>query len=197
MKRTIGFLLACFLMLFGQACGEANGLQAGLVSESWSWEANAVCTLAGSIHTGADGLKNATLKLVAETKPETDNSGKIVFTAVNGNKVKLRRQSDTFLIEEAEGNGDVPVSVSWFMPEEILSEARIRLSVIGSDGETLISTELTQTNDQAAISGPWRIPFDLNRIILILTVLAAVIWGAAVLRIILNKKRRRTDYADL
>ena len=103
MKKTFGSLILCVMMLLSAAAGEGRKLQMELIPEEWSWEANAVCTMIGMIHTSSEGIRNVTLRLEVETEPETDQDGRIVFTAVDGNKVKIRRQSDSYMIEEVEG----------------------------------------------------------------------------------------------
>jgi len=198
-KAMIVFLSAWLLLLCSRTALSENvqGKQAApnhdpqvvLAVSEWSWEGNAVCTLSGSLKAGNADLRQVTLVLKTETEPETADSERIVFTEVNGDKIRLRRQSNTWTAEEILAGEELPFTVSWFLPEETLNEATVRLLVTGPEGTKIGSAELKEVNELAELNGPWRIPVDLNRLTLILGITTGIVWFAAIVRILICQRK--------
>ena len=188
-KKAAYHLLVWLILVCGAtAFAEDGGIQATLSAQEWNWESNAICTLTGSLKAGNAALSGVTLTLETETEPETPDSARIVFTEVGGEKVRLRRQSSTFAVEQIEAGQEVPFQISWFLPEETLYEAAVRLRATGADGAEIALAEFSQVNEMASRNGPWRIPVDLNRLILILAITAGVVWAAALIRLALRRR---------
>ena len=187
-KALIGWLAV--LMLFSCAAAEP---QVTLNAEEWSAEAGQVSTFSGVIVPGETNLAGATLALSVSTGQE--ESGTLVFTSLNGKKIKIRNQKETCDLPEDFSGDEITFEGSWFLPEEgSFPNVTLTLTVLDPNGETLGTGTLVtgEQQEEDGASQPdkmLRLPFDPQQVMLILAVLCGCVWAAAVARMILLRKR--------
>ena len=202
MRKTIGRMgrLACFLLFLAVmlcsvgACAQ-EAVQVTVKNEEWSWEPGEVATFSGTVYGTPEVLNGTVLQVTIDAQPRGDEEERIVFTGVNGSRIKVRKQSETYALKEEELSAEIPFTGSWFVPEGSMAfQAVVTVTVLSGTGETLGSGKLEfgmggETGEGTALL---RIPFDTEQLILWMTVGTGVIWVLAGLRIMICRKKRRS-----
>ena len=176
---TLAVLLCC------TARGESN---LTIEADDWSWEEGMTTTFQGEI-TVAEDVPDAELTLSVETRLE--DSGEVVFTEVNGTRLKIRKRSATVDAELKAGEA-FPFTAEWTAPEEIDGEiawAAVHLTVKdGADRE--IASMQAEIGSRAQDAAVGVTPAGrVGQATLILAILCAAVWTAAILRnLVLRKK---------
>ncbi len=201
--RRITALLCCFLMLIVQTASAESQKELGieLQKTDWTWTAGEVATFAGTLHPAHTDLNGAKLELTIQASPETDDSGKLVFTSCNGKRIKVRNQSETCSLENVENSDSIPFECSWILPEgSMFQKVTITATCISESGENLFSYGMTCVNDSWFEQGDqkiFHIPADLDQLVLILCVACAVVWTAAIIRnILLRHEEKRVQKGE-
>ena len=197
-KKTVILMFIITAVLFSCTCVRAEKpgtiISAG---EEWSWEPGGVATFTGTLTADAEQAAGATLQVSINPEPKAEDPGRIVFTNVNGKKVKVRKQDATYALDEAEA-GEISFSGSWFLPDDsAYFRAAVTVSLINPEGESIgFSTMKCGAYNTEGESTLKRIPADIGKINLILALSAGGIWCLAILRIVICRRRtqrRKTD----
>ena len=178
----------------GFTVAPAEGI-AAIIDENWTWEIGGTASFSGTFAYKGEDLSDAVLTLTLETGASGDQ-GTVVFTEINGKKVKIRNRSDT-LTAEIQGNGaENTFQGEWYLPEDeaIPPWAVLRFQAADGMGKTLASAELRMGESGEAATEARPIPADrMDQLEILLIGLAVILWAAAILRsVILRKKAQRT-----
>ena len=184
------------ILLLTALCVGCAGADAVLTAENWTWEPGGEIRFTGSA-TAEGGAADATWRLVMETDPEAE-PGSLFFTEINGKTLKMRRRSDTV---QADFNGgeENTFAALWYLPEqtEDLSAVTIRFSVTNADGKELAAGFLNAGRENVpAGEGEGQLLTWMNRAILILFPLGALLWLAAILRNLQARRGNRRPPAE-
>ena len=186
------FLMALLVPVF--CCAESPVL-ISVQENEWSWVPGEVATFSGlvSCHKPED-LSGATLRLEIIPEPRDEDAGRVVFTAVNDKRIKIRKQSDTNSIKDDDLSGDILFEGSWFIPEgSAYFKASLSASVIGKDGNTLASGNISiGSGGNESNHSLLRIPVDIGQLNTILAVCTAGICFLAVLRLLVITRKKTT-----
>jgi len=186
-RRTLmACLCLCCILTLAPARGE---IQVEIAADDWSWEEGSVATFYGSVLSDQD-VKDAVMTLSAETRLE--DSGEVLFTAVNEKKLKIRKRSAE-ISEDLKSGEAWTFEGEWALPGDTgegLAWASIRLTVRDADGKELVTGILEEgsraEDENAASASPVR---RADRIILVLALACAFVWMLAVGRyLLLNRK---------
>ena len=173
--KKSGLILALFcIFCFYTAKAE---IQVKMEPFEWSWEANSTAGFQGVILTDGD-IPGAEMKLSVKTR--LDDSGEILFTVLNGKKLKVRKRSDSVEMDLAGNNEENTFEGEWYLPADVeggLSYASIVLSVADANGKELIVSELQAgipDEDQATADAS--LPKRLEKLIKYLLISGVAVW---------------------
>ncbi len=195
-----GFLrcAVCLAVLFIFIC--CSGAVAEFMSEmhitEWTWEESKSAVFEGSVSFDSYDQEKMVLKLSFTATPEATDSGRIVFQTVNGKKLTLRKESDTYVFTPGDQK-EFHFIGNWRTPESVFfDKVVVTLRVYSEDEATLLSEhrmEVRRENDEQydPDDGKIRVTADLPGLTRIIGIAAAVIWVAALARVFLNKKKKR------
>lgn len=186
--KTAAILILLLCLVVFSALSETK---IELLAGQWTWEAGGTSSLNGVIVSDLD-LTDAVLTLDVKTRLE--NSGEVVFTSLNGKKVKIRKQAPSIESDLVKGT-ETPFEAEWTLPEDIdggIGWAVISLKVTDSEGIEIASASLevgSRAEEEALIeSSPDRVS---RKVLTGLLIAAAVVWILAFTRsIILNRNRK-------
>ncbi len=197
MMRYFTAILLCIMLVcgcMGPACAEDKpGI--GLQQDEWTWTAGEVATFKGTVPAAGLDPEDTSLCISVKTVPEQDEPGKCVFTSLNGKRIKIRNQSATVSLTGTAGLDEISFEGSWFIPEDgQFKQVTLTLVVMKtSTGETLDSVSLSCENGEWYEGGsgqPFRLPVDLNQLCWILGAACIVLWGTAILRSVLIRRKK-------
>ena len=179
------------------ACCAESGIKITIEEEEWSWEPGGVATFTGTLTADPEQAAGAILQVSINPEPKAEDPGRIVFTNVNGKKVKVRKQDAVYTLDTTEAEGEIPFSGSWFLPDDsAYFRAAVTVSLINAEGEILASSNMKcGVYDTEGESTLKRIPADIGKINMILALSAGGIWCLAILRIAIcrGRKQNRKD----
>ncbi|MBR2823293.1 MAG: hypothetical protein IKE24_06395 [Clostridia bacterium] len=159
--------------------------------ENWSWEAGGISEFSGVIRSDGADVAGAVLTLSVDTRME--DSGSVVFTNLNGKKVKIRKRSDTAEEDLSGGNAENTFEGEWTLPDEVeegLASAVVRLTVSDAGGNELARSEMQVGSAAADEASAEAAPAEkLDRLILILLLCGCGIWALALGRFALLRRR--------
>ncbi len=176
-------LICCFI---GFALGENSAV---LTEKEAVWEDGGYVSYAGSFQLEKDvpdAVWHAELKA-----GDPDRAGEVVFTRIQEDSVRKRKQSDTMTADAIKGENGF--EITWYLPEQMgsLSGAEISFRLQDGAGQTLAAGLISRnTGGSDSSDRAVRLLSATNRMTVILLTAAGVIWVFAVLRIILVRKRR-------
>lgn len=180
-RRGGAICLLCCLMLTACAAGE---LSVRMEPAEWTWEANQTASFTGVIQTDGEDLTGATLHLEMETRME--DSGEVLFTNLNGKKLKIRKRSDTVEMDLTGGNAENTFEGEWFLPAEVeegLAHATVRLTISDAEGNPLKSAEMSVGSESAEEASVGTTPLGRARqLIRVLSIACAAVWLLAIAR---------------
>ena len=178
-KRTgwILFLLCMFVL----SASEAE-IQVKMEPLDWNWEADSTAVFQGVIQTDGEDISGAVMKLKVETR--LDDSGEILFTNLNGKKLKVRKRSNEVETDLIGDNAENTFEGEWYLPADMaegLSYASIILSVYDADGKELIVSEMHagSQNDDNQVSTDTSMTKRLENLIFYIFIISIVVWLAA------------------
>ena len=186
------FLVTLLVPAF--CCAESPVL-ISVQENEWSWVPGEVATFSGLISCqNPEDLSGATLRLEIIPEPRDEDAGRVVFTAVNDKRIKIRKQSDTYNIDDDDLSGEIPFEGSWFIPEgSAYFKAGLNASVIGKDGNTLASGNISVgSGSNEGNHTLLRIPVDIGRLNTVLAVCTAGICFLAIFRVFVITRKKST-----
>ncbi len=194
MRRFTAALLCTALLCWCTCCACAEGKNV-LEQDEWTWTSGEVATFKGVVDTTGLDLSDTSLCISVRTVPEQEDPGRCVFTSLNGKRIKIRNQSDTISLSDTEASDEIAFGGSWFLPEEgQVKQVTLTVSLMKtSTGETLKALELACKNEawyDAGSGQPYHLPIDLNQLCWILGGACILLWGAAILRSLLIRRRK-------
>ncbi len=187
-RRQFRILAACIMLCVFSfpACGAASIL---IAADEWTWDEGGIASFHGSITTEKDAAE-AYLFLWPETRLE--DSGEVLFTGVNGKKLKVRKRASG-ITQDLKAGIPLEFEAEWHLPEENdsgLARAVIHLSVSDKNGSVIASGELemgSMEDERAMISETPEYITDV--IVFSLAAAAGFCWIAAAFRhFLLNRK---------
>ena len=159
----------------------------------WSWTAGEASEFSGTVIGEAGTLKDAVIRLSIKAEPELDDQGEVLFSTVNGKRLKVRAQKDYYEIGDKAAEGSISFTGNWHLPEDgYFREAALTITLENSDGSTITSLEETVMNPgwtDSSTDQPFHIPIDIDQLLLILAVACAAIWTAAIARALFYSRR--------
>ena len=184
-------LVVTILCLFVVLCQAAIILNIHIEKDAWTWTGDSVATFKGTVvMQGASENDPVTLRLSVICEPDGDQTGDAVFTSVNDRQLTVRKQKSEYLLTGSE-TATTRFTGSWYVPEDgQYSRVTIRVEAVASDG-SVIRDALMQVINDAVYSDDSisRLP-DPDTCIRPVLIAAGVIWFLAIIRIIINKRRR-------
>lgn len=185
-RLTAWFLAAFFLLCLIPAAAEEGA--EGIVTEDWLWNPENVNTFTGTVLLSEYAGKDLTMRLSVETDPayELTDQTLPVFTIVNGSRVRMFMQSDSYAFTPDGENPVFSFTGSIRMPEDIhVQRMKITVKALDPDGQELKSVSATVSlfgGGSGSSSGAFFIPFNIRTIALILAAAAVLVWTAALIR---------------
>ena len=198
MKRcpALFLVLVYIFCLFPCYATEYGDVTVSLQELEWTWEPLNIATFEGNVSFTGQAPENVILKLSLSVLPDESDPGEVVFQTVNEKKLTLRKQKPVYLFSP-EGNDSCHFIGSWKTPEEVFF-TRIDISCrIYNEDESILLAEShlvfsRSSSDIAKINdGKIRLNYDFSTWTLYTAAAAAVIWILALIRIRLNKKRKK------
>lgn len=116
----------------------------------WTWDANGVASFSGVIRTDGADVSGAVLSLAVDTRME--DSGEVLFTALNEKKVKLRKRSNTAEIDISGANAENTFEGEWYLPAEVeegLASAVVHLTIADGEGKELAKYDMQAGSQEA------------------------------------------------
>lgn len=190
------FLVCLVTLLVPVFCCAESPVLISVQEHEWSWVPGEVATFSGLVsYQNPENLSGATLRLEIIPEPRDEDAGRVVFTAVNDKRIKIRKQSDTYIIDDDDLSGDILFEGSWFIPEDsAYFKASLNASVISKDGNTLASGNLiVGSGSNEGNHSLLQIPVDIGRLNTILAVCTAGICFLAVLRVFVIARKRAAN----
>ena len=164
-----------------------------IVEKEWTWDPGGIAVFEGTVtYEGSAAENPLTLHLSLECSPAVTNAGEINFSSVNGVKLSKMKQKSDYVVRE-DGPEGFRFTGNWIIPDgldTVLTSVRIILTVSDQDGNRLAETSFMteRAAEEDSVSANFRFP-DLSRWIPAVLIAAAVIWIAAIARIIYYKRR--------
>ena len=192
--RRQGWALAliwalCCLIIPGTAAADT---QITMEAGEWSWEAGGTSGFSGVIRTDGEDLEGASLQLDIQTRME--DSGDLVFTSLNGKKVKIRKRSDRLEADLAGGGAENTFEGEWYLPDRVddgLAYASVNLTVFDAEGNEIGTGRLDVGDREEEAAAAGRDPIALaEKAALYLAAAGAAVWVFAIGRhLILNRRK--------
>ena len=186
------FAFFCIVLLLCTVCltpacgagGPADAIQTG----DWLWDPSNVNSFTGILNLSdyVDTELNIRLSALFESSEELPEASAPVFTVVNGNRVRMVFQSDTFQFTPTEEQPVFDFTATLKMPEKGHAQ-KIVLTVTACDRD---DKELKNASAVVSLYGGSQgsssravfIPYDIRTITIILAAVAALSWAAALVR---------------
>ena len=192
LKRLASLAAAAAILLCVCAYAEEKP-EIKLEIGEWSWTAGEASEFSGTVIGDAGALKDSVIRLSIKAEPELDDQGEVLFSTVNGKRLKVRAQKDYYEVGDKAEEGSISFTGNWHLPEDgYFREATLAISLEDSDGSVIASLEETVMNPgwtDSSADQPFHIPIDIDQLLLILAAACAVIWTAAIARAVFNHRR--------
>ena len=191
-KKGFTVIALMLILLFSCRCTASGSLECGLQDDKWNWNPGKEATMTGTVRNDGEEIEDAVLHLeISDVSAE--DAGSAVFTTMNGSRILVRKQKDTYTTTLPAGE-DIPFTATWFTPDDMtgIDRIRIRLTVSDAEGNIMNETELRMGSfedeiqadaDEGSAAGVFQ------PVTLILLAAGVLFWGAAVLRNRLIKKK--------
>ena len=196
--RLFPLMLAVILLIWPALCLAEEETVIKLAEKEWTWEEKNIASFGGETKTESLPEGKLLLKLSVATEPKAPNPGEVVFQTVNGKKLTLKKQKAEYIFDH-KGQDELSFIGNWKTPDDVFfTKVGITFQICTEDGNTVLAEQkLTVSRTAAEISekndGKIRLKTDFNAWILWGSITAAVIWILAVLRIILNRTKRKKE----
>ncbi len=198
MRRLFSRCILLLSILMVYLCSDYAGaeIKSEMHATDWTWEDSKSAVFEGSVLLDGYEQEKVILKLFLEAFPEATDNGKVVFQAVNGKKLTLRKESDTYVFTVG-SQPEFRFTGNWRTPESVFfDKITVTLRVYQEDESTVLSEyklEVNRENDDNydPEDGRIRITADIPKITRILLIAASIVWGLAIIRTILNRKGTR------
>ena len=186
-KLSVRYFLSLLVFLLVPVfCCAENSVNISVQENEWSWVPGEVATFSGSvISENPSDLSGTVIQLEIIPEPKDEDTGRIVFTAVNDKRIKIRKQSDSYSVGDEDLTGDISFEGSWFIPEgSAFSRANLNVRVLGNNGDQLASGTLSIGSGAAESNHSLlRIPVDINRLNMIIAVCTGLVCCLAIIRV--------------
>lgn len=185
--RKISMICIALLLLVSAIAFADSGSPDVLTAEAWSWDPMNVNNFTGHMDLASYAGMDLTLRVTAEVEPNTEMAGANmpVFSVVNGKRIRMTMQSDSFVFTPEQGNTGFTFSGTVRMPEKIRLK-KVRLTVTALKGNEELKSVSTAVDlggsSDGQSSGAFFIPYDVWTITTILAVAAVLVWAAAIAR---------------
>lgn len=182
----------CFLCFAAYA---VSGTNIELHTDEWTWQAEDVATFSGTITMQGDDIDNADLSLVYQIN-NVEETGSVVFTAVNGKNLTTRKQKESCRISLAGNGAENNFEAMWMLPEDTESIRSFAVTVVVCDEEDneICRGDMKVTNGDDLADPQKESVFErirIDRYLIYLITACAVIWMLAIIRsVYLNRKNR-------
>ena len=184
------------LIVFVCCSGACADFSSEMHVTEWTWEESKSAVFEGSVFFNGYDHDKMVMKLSFTATPEATDSGRIVFQTINGKKLTLRKESDTYVFTPGDQT-EFHFIGNWRTPESVFfDKVVVTLRVYSEDEATLLSEhrmEGRRENDEQydPDDGKIRITADLPGITRIIGIASAAIWTAAIARAFWNRKKKR------
>ena len=195
--RLIPAAIAIILLAASAAAANGPAVTAELHSSEWTWEEKNIAMFEGSVSSENALPEKVLLRLSFTVSPgQTDtDAGEMVFSAVNGKKLTIRKQKPEITADTG-GSDRLTFSGSWKTPERMpFTKAEIHLRVYGEDESTLLAEKkMTVSRDASELvikdDGKFRIRENFTEWTTAAAAAAILIWIAALARIVLVHRQK-------
>lgn len=194
-RRMISAVMLFLLLLLTFRCCADASFTCELRTDEWTWNPGKVATMSGTVLNSGDQPADTVFRLELLDLTAED-PGRVAFTMMNGSRVLVRKQKETYSATVGAGE-TYAFSASWFLPEEMngIDRVTVRLTVLDPDGNELARSEIrmggetVEQNDSRSA----RVIHILGLSVPVLLAGAAVLWGLAVLRYCLIRKKKESN----
>ena len=200
MKRIRLFCL--ILIMTSLACpaiSAADGdASVQLAETEWTWEENSIAAFEGTASLAGMPEGKLLLQLSFSTEPKGTDPGEIVFQTVNGKKLTLRKQKAEYTFDP-KGQDVLEFTGNWKTPDDVFfTKVDIDFRICSEDGNTILAQQkLTVSRSASELAekddGKIRLKADLSAWTVRIIVAAGLIWILAVLRIVLNRIKKKKE----
>ena len=190
-RRLIRAFLLLAVFIFGAGSAFAAG-EAALREAEWTWDGGGEATFSGTVSADAADAADAVWHLELETNRPEDQ-GSVLFTAINGKQLKMRKRSDTVEADFTGGKAENTFEASWYLPEDTagITRAVIRFRLTDAAGQELAAGEMTMGDGaEGGESAAGGTPELIGRWTTILLIAAAAAWLAAICRCMILRRAR-------
>ena len=181
-------LTVAALLLMPAALCEQAPVDEIVSDEDWSWNPGSYNSFSGTVDLSPCDGETFTLHISTDL-PENSPAGETlmpVFTVVNGKRITMLNQSDTVQAVSKGEESMIRFSGSIGLPEkDRVRRIAFRLTVLDAAGQEVkafSSIVSIRDDDTDRLAGSFYIPFRIERVTLILSAAAVLIWMFAVVR---------------
>ena len=196
--RLCLFCAVALIFLCAASAASAESLTVEMKEAGWTWEENNIASFEGTVASESGLPEKIVMKLEFLAYPESKDSGEVVFSTVNGKKLTLRKQKSDYSLS-TDGVKSIGFTAGWKTPESVLfTRIDITLKIYTDDSSALLAEQkFTMSRDASELvmkdDGKIRLHTDFSEWTRWVAVSAAVIWAAALLRILLNYRKNREE----
>ena len=172
--------------------------------DEWSWSRGAYNSFTGQIDLSECTGRVLKIRISADLQydPETEQESMPVFTSVNGKRIVMTKQNDTVQYNPENDGIVMEYSGSFRLPEkQHVSIVPFVIYVTDEDDKLLktISGRIESTeNGTESDHRQFYFSLDINRLTLILSIVAAMVWSGVLIRKLCKKdKIQENENADL
>ena len=190
----LAFIIFCLILT---PVHTENSSVVELKESVWTWEPLNVATFKGEVYFDNNAPENILMKLSFVALPGSDESGEVVFYTVNGRKLTLSKQKESYSLKRANADS-FSFTGNWRTPEDVyFTKVEIICEVYDADKEALISkgnliVSRSESDILSVDDGRFKIRYNFPLWTRFAIIASSLIWVLAIVRIIkFNKKRKR------
>ena len=196
--RLFPLILAALLFICPALCPAEEESVVKLTEKEWTWEEKNIASFGGEVKTESLPEGKLLLKLSVSTEPKATSPGEVVFQTVNGKKLTLKKQKAEYKFDHKDQD-DLTFIGNWKTPDDVFfTKVDIDFRICSEDGNTILAQQkLTVSRSASELAekddGKIRLKADLSAWTVRIIVAAGLIWILAVLRIVLNRIKKKKE----
>lgn len=198
-RRLMILLISLILFTVPEICRCETTDNEGIRPAEWKWNPGSVNTFTGEIDLSAFSGKQLNIQLSSDLPIEQDseNESNPVYLIINGKRIPVLKQGDTAVFTPEDGNTSFSYTGQIILPRKHRVRAVLFTSLITDENnqeiKTIHSSVTYQDTASGRADGSFFIPYDIEKLTVILCSAAAVIWTAVFCIYIMNRRKNRNE----
>ena len=198
-RRLMILLISLILLIVPEICRSETTDRDGARPAEWKWNPGSVNTFTGEIDLSAFSGQKLNIQLLSDLPVEqnSENESNPVFLIINGKRIPVLKQGDTAVFTPGEGNTSFSYTGQIILPGKHRVRAVLFTLRITDENNQAIRTIHSSVTYQDTASGrsdgSFYIPYDIEKLTVILCLAASVVWTAVFCICILNRRKNRNE----